>query len=283
MNTWLNNLIKYYGIDKVNSITEYPSILTYHKLGDKGTLLNELYNENRFNKNEELEVTEKIDGTNMRLIISNSDYFIGTRSKIVYAKGDRIINDPAVEVVLKDCKYLIDSFIGDRLIDNNIYVIYGEVYGYNICDGSKVYCSVNNSEHRKFRVFDVKAFPCLKLEEILDRSIEDVSRYKDSSKDYWYDYDMLDAFCEQFQLERTPVRMRLNESELPTDLDETYKWMLDNFNESLAVIGSPVEGKDYNVRFGKSEGVVIRNKERTVISKLRFEDYERTRRKKRSA
>ena len=274
--SWLNKLFEVYGIDKINSITEYPSIMTYHKLGDKGSLLNELYSENRFNKNEELEVTEKVDGTNMRLILTNSDYFVGTRANIVYAKDDRIINEPSVEVVLRDCKYLIDNFMGDRLLDDKVYVIYGEVYGYNICDGNKVYCSVADAAHRKFRVFDVRTYPCLKLEEILEKDIQEVSRFKSTNNDYWYDYDMLDAFCEQFQLERTPVRMRINESNLPTDFDKTYKWMLDNFNDSLVVIGAPVEGKEYNLRFGKAEGVVIRNKDRSVISKLRFEDYERT-------
>lgn len=171
--------------------------------------------------------------------------------------------------------------MGDRLLDDNVYVIYGEVYGYNICNGSKVYCSINDSEHRKFRVFDVRAFPCLKLENILNKSIQEISWFKSNSHEYWYDYDMLDAFCEQFQLERTPVRMRINEQDLPTDLDETYKWM-SNFKESFAVIGAPEEGKDYNVNFGKSEGVVIRNIDRSVISKLRFEDYERTKRRRRN-
>lgn len=279
MSTWLNKLFQVYGRDKLNSITEYPSILTYHKLGDKGALLNELYDENRFGKDDMLEVTEKVDGTNMRLIITNSDYFIGTRSNIVYAKDDRIINDPSVEVVLKSCEYLINNFIGDKLLDDNVYVIYGEVYGYNVCNGSKVYCSISDSNHRKFRVFDIRAFPCLRLESLLDKSIQEISWFKSNSKEYWYDYDELDAFCAQYQLERTPELMRISERDLPTDFDEVYKWMT-QFKESKSVIGTPVEGKEYNAKFGMSEGIVIRNTDRSVISKLRFEDYERTIRKR---
>ena len=274
ISSWLNRLVKYYGLDKINSLTEYPSILTYHKLGDKGSLLNELYEENRFGKNELLEVTEKIDGTNMRLILTNDDYMVATRSNIVYAKNDRICNEKAVKPVLDTCDYLINSFSNDKLSDV-ILVVFGEVYGYNICDGTKVYCSDPNPDSMKFRVFDVRAFPCSEIENILDKDIEEISKFKNYSNKYWLDYYELDEFCNQYNLERTPILFRINEIILPTDFDKTYEWM-QQFKNSNSIIGIPIDDKQYNPKFGKAEGIVIRNKDRSVISKLRFEDYERT-------
>lgn len=273
-NSWLYRVVETYGIDKVNSLTEYPSILTYHKLGDKGGLLNELYEDNRFGKNELLEVTEKVDGTNMRLILTNEDYLVATRSNIVYAQDDRIINEKAVKPVLDECDYLIKTMQKDRMNDS-VLVVFGEVYGNSICNGSKVYCSEDIPSSRKFRVFDVREFPCIDFENILEKDLQDISRFKSNSNQYWYDYDMLDAFCYEYQLERTPVLCRINEMILPTDIDETYKWMQE-YKDSNSIIGVKQDGKVYNQNFGKAEGVVIRNKDRSVISKLRFEDYERT-------
>ena len=278
MNTWLNECVKHYGVDKINSLTEYPSILTYHKLGDKGSLLNELYEENRFKKDDILEITEKIDGTNMRLILTNDDYLVATRSKIIHAKNDRIITDPNVNVVVDSCDYLIKTFANDTTSDC-VLIVFGEAYGYNICEGSNVYCSIDNITSRKFRVFDVRCIPCIEFEKLLEKDIQDISRWKSYSNEYWYDYNVLDAFCEQFQLERTPVLTRINEKDLPTGFDATYKWMK-QFSNSQAVIGIPDDEVDYSPKFGKSEGVVIRNLDRSVVSKLRFEDCERTIRKR---
>lgn len=272
--SWLNGLIDYYGFDKLNSLTEYPSILTYHKLGYKGSLLNEFYDENKFEPDEPLEVTEKIDGTNMRLILTNSDYLVATRSNIVHAYGDRVITEIAVKPVLDSCAYLIDNFFRDKLVDS-VYVVYGEVYGNNICEGSKVYCAINDKFSRSFRVFDVRAFPCVELEKLLDQDIVDISRFKSYSNKYWYDADELDLFCAQYKLERTPELMRVKAKDLPVSVEDTYKWM-QQFKESQAIIGVPEQGRQYNQKFGKAEGAVIRNLDRSKIVKLRFEDYERT-------
>ena len=275
--TWLNEAIKQFGLEKINSLTEYPSILTYHKLGTKGCLLNEVYDENKFDPESILEVTEKVDGTNMRLILTNDDYLVGTRSNIVHAKGDRIITDSTVNTVLSSCDYLIKSFASDVESDV-VLIVFGEVYGYNISNGSKEYCSVNTLASRKFRVFDVRVIPCIEFEKLLEKDISNISRWKSDSTDYWYDYNALDIFCTQFQLERTPELTRIKAKDLPSDFGATYKW-IKKFNKSQAVIGTPDNKKEYSDLFGKSEGVVIRDIDRKHICKLRFEDYERTSKK----
>ena len=90
MNLNLDEMIEKYGLEKINSMTKYPSILTYHKIGDKGILQPELTDGTKFD--EEVYVTEKVDGTNTRIIVSGCDYIIGSREDLLYAKGDRIIN-----------------------------------------------------------------------------------------------------------------------------------------------------------------------------------------------
>ena len=64
----LKKLVLQYGKQKINSLTKYPSILTLHKLGEKGRLTQELTTDIQ---GEQLFATEKIDGTNAQLLITH--------------------------------------------------------------------------------------------------------------------------------------------------------------------------------------------------------------------
>jgi len=79
----------------LNSATKYPSILTYHKLGERGRLTDVL----NIDPQGSLVVTEKVDGTNTRVIFMPDGYFlIGSREHLLYAKGD-LIGNPALGIV----------------------------------------------------------------------------------------------------------------------------------------------------------------------------------------
>ena len=52
-------------------------------------------------------------------------------------------------------KLCLNSFFNNYNYSNIFTVIYGEVYGYKIQDGSKVYCGEGNTE-LNFRIFDVR-------------------------------------------------------------------------------------------------------------------------------
>ena len=58
---------------KVNSATKYPSILTYHNLGNKGNVIEGLTEGRSFPNDSLLYVTEKIDGTNSRAVMFTDD------------------------------------------------------------------------------------------------------------------------------------------------------------------------------------------------------------------
>ena len=127
-----------YDYDKINSLTKYPSILTYHQLGTRGGLKEGLVDDKAF-AGQTVMVTEKVDGTNARLIFVTDekgipvDYLIGSRENLLHARGDRVINTTLniVEVLAFYANWLI-HIPGIFLKPNHIYALYGEVYGGNV-------------------------------------------------------------------------------------------------------------------------------------------------------
>ncbi len=87
--------IRRINLDKLNSLTKYPSILTYHTLGDKGVL------------QEAVQVpfagrivgTEKVDGTNTRLVFCpDGSVVVGSREDLLWERRD-LIGNPAMGIV----------------------------------------------------------------------------------------------------------------------------------------------------------------------------------------
>ena len=103
----MKNLTEFLTNPIFNSLTKYPSIQTFHKM-EKGILKDEL----TFPANESLEVymTEKIDGSNIRFIIYNGDYLIGSRKEWIYAKGDRLISNEQVMYLKNYVEEVLKSY-----------------------------------------------------------------------------------------------------------------------------------------------------------------------------
>ena len=258
----LNYLVAKHGLDKINSVTKYPSILTYHQLGSKGGLKDELI-ENGFPADTKLYITEKVDGTNGRFVYLNGDYFIGQREMFVYAKEDRIHNSEIIEPIV-DSLYEVTT-------DVDVFtVIYGEVYGYKIQDGSKVYCTEGNTD-RKFRLFDIWQMPIEELDEYLSKAdMQQIVYDREHNWQPWLNVIDFEQLANTFNLGITPRRGTINSDDLPVSAIETKGWLEFNFKDSLSTIG---DGVGTNQKFGKAEGVVIRTLDRSIIRKLRFEDY----------
>jgi hypothetical protein len=68
---------------RLNSATKYPSIPTYHRLGEKGRLQEDVLTPFPLDPSTEYEITEKIDGTNTRIVLapSSEEYLIGSREE----------------------------------------------------------------------------------------------------------------------------------------------------------------------------------------------------------
>lgn len=246
---------------KLNTITKYPSILTYHELGNRGTVTEEMTSPIKGN-NEVLEATEKVDGTNSRIIICGKDYLIGTREDFIYAKGDRIQNDKMN--ILKECIPRAERLISNYDFDKNeLFCIYGENYGKGINKGFKNYAINENN----FRVFDMWKMPIEEIKELINtKDLNSLSTWRENGGQPYISTDELKKLCHNFKLEKTPVLFTINSNELPTSVKEMYD-LLSNYKETKV---------NLDTKAGKSEGFVIRNNNRNYIKKVRFEEYEKT-------
>ena len=255
----MNELIKEYGIDKLNTFTKYPSILTYHEIGEKGCLIDNRINEELYIDDCVLYVTEKIDGTNGRIIIYKNDYIIGSREKLLYAKGDRFA-DPALNIAetLKETAERLSNEIDDELF----HVIYFEVYGGNITRNSKQYTKNNNFS---FRMFDHTTMQLNKMNEILSLHIDQISSWRENGGQNFYNLNDLLDFSKKYKIKLVPIVDFWDAYLLPKNIINTLEW-INRYSESQV-------GIDFN---GKSEGIIFRAYDRRIIRKVRFEDYERT-------
>lgn len=153
-------------------MTKYPSIPTFHEIGDRG-ILGELHLDE---PSGELVYTEKVDGTNARIIISPNDAtIIGSREDFLHGIGDLIFN-PAqniVETIRHHAQYATDYFSGT----DNLIVLFGEVYGESIGKAAKNY---TRSGKRGFRLFDVIEMPLAQAEIICLMNRAEISTWRET-------------------------------------------------------------------------------------------------------
>ncbi|HEY9694107.1 MAG TPA: RNA ligase family protein [Oculatellaceae cyanobacterium] len=247
-----------YSVDlkKLNSLTKYPSIPTYHALGERGKL-SEAVQVNF--ANQFIIGTEKIDGTNARIICFPEGYILGSREELLYAKGD-LIGNPAMGIV-EALKPLAER-IYNKTVSNSITVYYLEFYGGKITTASKNYTSKGTTGY--------KLFDCALIqnpEALLTRRLEDISLEREKGGKYFLPEESLSITAKDINVELTPRLFEADGAEFPQDIQATYK-LLSDYSKSLSVLDSNSKGK--------SEGVVLRTKDRKAIAKLRFQDYERT-------
>lgn len=238
-------------LDKLNSMTKYPSILTYHAMGERGILRDKV--DIPFDGPALL--TEKVDGTNARIILwPDGFYIIGMREELLYAKGDLIIN-PTLAIVAT-LKPLAEAMVPSDVLT----VYYLEVYGWSVGKNGKQY---TGSKTTGCRLFDVATFP--NHEKILEMPIEKIASWREHGGQMFCDEEDLHAMAYSQHLLVTP---RIGLGLIPSSLRETYDWMNATISMSQA--------KSDSGAMGRPEGIVVRTPERSRIAKLRFEDYEKT-------
>lgn len=254
----LKELILKYGKDKINTLTKYPSILTLHKLGEKGKLLEEWTTPIG---GEKMFASEKIDGTNVRIIVLNNEFLIGSRDNIIHYSGDLYYG---TDLDIVENVYKLQIPIPKT---TNLTIIFGELFGGKI-NASKNY----GTDKYGFRVFDIVEFNNseIGLDEILNKPIEQISRWREHETHnglmYGQNFLSLEERKNKFpQFEYAP--------ELEFDCgDFKHETILNKLKEYLPETKVALSDKANK----KPEGIVLRNFNRTKIVKLRFEDYERT-------
>ena len=242
-------------LNKLNSLTKYPSILTYHKLGEKGKLLDEVL----VPFDGPAILTEKIDGVNGRIIVfPDGLYIIGSREELLYAKGDLIGNSQLG--IMGALKPIADDIFASDVLT----VYYMEVYGGKTTKNSKQY---TGNQTISARLFDVATIP--ERDELLSMPIEKIAAWRDAGGQTFHDECDLTSDAVEIQVPLTP---RLGTAKIPTGLVETYEWMERTISKTRAAMDDDA--------LGRPEGIVARSQDRAKITKLRFEDYERTFRSK---
>jgi hypothetical protein len=250
----LKDLISKFGKEKINTLTKYPSILTLHQLGEKGRLKNELTTPIQ---GEKMYATEKIDGTNARIICYGSEYLIGAREFILHHSHD---------LYFDNAQGIVDGLkeLNVKIPQTDLFtVIYGEFYGGKTSANSKWYGQDRNG----FRVFDIAVYNDLSM---LEMSQNEISKWRERESEYGIIYG-------QNFLSRSEMQTQFSDFELVPLVefelgDMSHKVVLDNLKKFIPTTNVALSENALK----KSEGVVLRNESRSKIVKVRFEDYERT-------
>ncbi|MDZ7961218.1 MAG: RNA ligase family protein [Aulosira sp. DedQUE10] len=241
-------------------MTKYPSIPTYHGLGEKGALL-----EQTVKFDGEVILTEKVDGTNSRIILlPDGNFVLGSREELLYAKGD-LIGNPALGIVdaLKNIADLLPHS------QSEIVVAYLELYGGKITSASKQYTS---QQIVGWRLFDVAVFT--DIEGLLAKSVQQLAAWRDRGGQFFLNEEELSQAAKDYGFELTPRIAKV--TNLPVDIQETYEFLKAMLPQSKVLLDEAARGR--------AEGIVARTNSRNAIAqgaapkaiaKLRFEDYER--------
>ncbi len=241
----------------LNSATQYPSIPTYHVLGERGRLTEE--RSTVLGGSGDVLVTEKIDGTNARIVLPPVGVgapLIGSRTELLHYLDDVIAN-PAQGIV--EAVRQIAVRIAGAADPDAVTVVFGEVYGGKASAGSKNYSTAGAVG---FRVFDVASVPV----DVLDLGVARIAAWRDGGGQRFAAADALARFTAGHGLDPVPPLPGL--AAPPASVVDTEAWLRAAIDETHAALDGTGRGRP--------EGVVVRTPDRARIAKIRFEDYERT-------
>ncbi len=241
---------------KLNSLTKYPSIPTYHALDPKnGSLLEQV---TAFP--DSVIGTEKIDGTNARLIfLPDGNYLLGSREELLYARGD-LIGNPALGIVAA-LKSLAEALNGLQV--NTITVYYVEVYGGKVTAAGKQYTSDRQVSYRLFDIMQLADYAPLPAQ-----TPQQLSTWRENGGQPFLPEVELQAASAQHAVPLTPRLFQLAGGDLPAGIAEMHGFLQQHLPESRSRLDVQAGGKP--------EGIVLRAPDRAVIAKARFDDYTRT-------
>jgi hypothetical protein len=248
-------------LPKINSATKYPSIPTYHAIGERGLLQPEFIPIPAGSL-----ATEKVHGTNARVVLLPEPwqgFLVGSREDLLFYSED-LLHNPAQGIV--DGLRPLFPLFGRYASAKAIRTFYFEVYGHKVTDGAKWY---TGTQAVGFRLFDVAISE--DYESLLPLSPDKIAAWRDGGGQRFLDEQTLVGTAEQLKLPTVP---RIPIGTVPTDLGETLAFLQRTIPETKCRL-------DANGN-GRAEGLVIRTPDRSTIVKLRFEDYERTLKKRSS-
>jgi len=253
--------IRQVDLGKLNSMTKYPSILTYHALGDKGLLQDSV----QIPLEGRVIGTEKVDGTNARLIFCpHQSVLVGSREDLLWERRD-LIGNPAMGIV-EEVNEAVKGLFEKLCRPNRIAVYFVEVFGRNIGGGAKNYTKTGKVDFRLFDVVFIENF-----DEMFAWPADKIAHWRDNGGQRYADADSIMKLAAEIGFQTVPPLFDADASQLPLDLEGTYQFLL-GFKSSECKLDDEANGVP--------EGIVVRSLDRSRIAKLRREDYERTLRRR---
>ncbi|GAA2321281.1 hypothetical protein GCM10010149_87860 [Nonomuraea roseoviolacea subsp. roseoviolacea] len=247
--------------NKLNSLTKYPKIPTYHQRDSKGLLVDGALNV-EYRSTDRVHITEKFDGENTRItLLPTGEYMIGSREEWLTISGDRLYNekDGLVDAVrpYADSVPQVPLFTSTTVITT----FYVEVYGHRATNAWKNY---GDGSVPGVRLFDVAQVP---IDMLFDMEIEEIAAWRENADHdgIWASTPDLYQIANLCGFTAATVLDSVMAADLPKDIDGMrdflYQWPL----TTGAISGTP----------GRSEGIVINDFWRKNLAKVKFKDYDK--------
>jgi len=244
-------------LSKLNSMTKYPSILTYHLLGEKGVLQDTV----QIPFAGRVVGSEKVDGTNCRLIFCpDKSALVGSREDLLWERRD-LVGNPAMGIV-DAVRQVVRTQFPKLWDENSIKVYYLEVYGKSIGAAAKNYTKDGKVGFRLFDVVSIENY-----DELFSLPAEKIAHWRDNGGQKFVHADQLCQLASDAGFTPVPPLFDFDASSLPRELDATYEFLM---SQGLT------KCKLDDAAEGIPEGIVVRAADRSSIAKIRREDYERT-------
>lgn len=251
---------------RLNSATKYPSIPAYHEMGARGRLSEPVVDFGR----DMVSVSEKVDGTNARVIIlpTSGQWVIGSRETLLSCSEDWIYNKQ--DGVVDELASVASKLLGQAILagSRQVSVFFFEVYGGVIGQSWKHY--TRDPGQFGHRLFDVIRFGIKEFIELMRLPRDQIAPWRDHGGQPFLSWPDFVDVAQETNLLRAPVLERQVPGwELPQGLQETSDWLDAWFPDGATRAG-------LSVFAGRPEGVVLKSHDHKVTAKLRFEDYRKT-------
>lgn len=248
----------------VDTMTKYPSIPTYHPRDPETGLLAET---DPVIFPDGVIATEKIDGTNVRLIFwPGGGYLIGSRERLLYASGD-LVGNPELGIV--PALTPIADHIAGRLW--NILaplVVFLELYGGKVGGAAPQYRG-KDTDRFGWRLFDVARIT--RWPDLIEQTPAQIAPGRDAGQVQEFSTETeLARLAGDFGMPLVPRLFSGHGADLPTTIRGVLE-MLNAWNQTQVALPGATPGL--------SEGIVLRGTDRSVIAKARQADYARALRK----
>lgn len=256
---------------KLNSATKYPSIPTFHEMDLKTGLLDPGVQVDF--KDQLVNVTEKIDGTNARIVMipgsisqdGLAHWVIGSRESLLACDQDWFPN-PELGIVA-ELWATAEDLLCQGVEDRGLRVYFFEVYGGSVGQNGKQYAK--DKEAFGHRLFDVVEFDDELFAKTMSHGREEISGWRQRGNQPFVGWDRFLEIAQETNLERVPIIERsINPAGICFDgLENTLETLREWFPDGSEATLDPGA-------LGRSEGVVFKSLDRKTTAKLRFQDYE---------